>query len=68
MLTRLALVAALTLVASAAVSSTSSGGNVVHGARMAAPLLGQHTQTVVKDFLGCSDAEYQALVDSGALQ
>jgi len=37
MLTRLALVAALTLVASAAVSSTSSGGNVVHGARMAAP-------------------------------
>src|SRR5436189_3847848 len=37
MLTRLALVAALTLVASAAVSSTSSGGYVVHGARMAAP-------------------------------
>jgi len=36
--------------------------------RAAAPLLGQHTQTVVKDFLGCSDAEYQALVDSGALQ
>src|SRR5438034_4780290 len=37
MLTRLALVAALTLVASAAVSSTSSGGNVVHGARHVAP-------------------------------
>jgi crotonobetainyl-CoA:carnitine CoA-transferase CaiB-like acyl-CoA transferase len=34
----------------------------------AAPLLGQHTQVVVKDFLGCSEAEYQALLDSGALQ
>ena len=34
----------------------------------AAPLLGQHTELVLKQFLGCSDAEYQALLDSGALQ
>jgi crotonobetainyl-CoA:carnitine CoA-transferase CaiB-like acyl-CoA transferase len=34
----------------------------------AAPLLGQHTELVVKQFLGCSDAEYQLLLDSGALQ
>jgi crotonobetainyl-CoA:carnitine CoA-transferase CaiB-like acyl-CoA transferase len=34
----------------------------------AAPLLGQHTEIVVRQFLGCSDAEYQALLDSGALQ
>jgi crotonobetainyl-CoA:carnitine CoA-transferase CaiB-like acyl-CoA transferase len=34
----------------------------------AAPLLGQHTEQVLKEFLGCSDAEYQALLDSGALQ
>ncbi len=34
----------------------------------AAPLLGQHTELVLKDFLGCSEAEYQSLLDSGALQ
>jgi benzylsuccinate CoA-transferase BbsF subunit len=34
----------------------------------AAPLLGQHTELVLKQFLGCSDAEYEALVESGALQ
>ena len=36
--------------------------------RTAAPLLGQHTELVLKEFLGYSDAEYQALVDAGALQ
>jgi len=36
--------------------------------RTAAPLLGQHTEMVLKEFLGYSDAEYQALVDAGALQ
>ena len=36
--------------------------------RTAAPLLGQHTELVLKQFLGYSDAEYQALVDAGALQ
>jgi crotonobetainyl-CoA:carnitine CoA-transferase CaiB-like acyl-CoA transferase len=36
--------------------------------RRAAPLLGQDTERVLKDFLGYSDAEYRALVDSGALQ
>ena len=34
----------------------------------AAPLLGQHTESVLKDFLGCSEAEYQSLLDSGTLQ
>ncbi|MBV9596091.1 MAG: CoA transferase [Chloroflexi bacterium] len=34
----------------------------------AAPLLGQHTELVLKHFLGCSDAEYQSLQDLGALQ
>jgi crotonobetainyl-CoA:carnitine CoA-transferase CaiB-like acyl-CoA transferase len=34
----------------------------------AAPLLGEHTEMVLKDFLGYSNAEYQALLDSGALQ
>jgi benzylsuccinate CoA-transferase BbsF subunit len=36
--------------------------------RTAAPLLGQHTELVLKEFLGYSDVEYQALVDAGALQ
>jgi benzylsuccinate CoA-transferase BbsF subunit len=36
--------------------------------RTAAPLLGQHTELVLKQFLGYSDADYQALVDAGALQ
>jgi crotonobetainyl-CoA:carnitine CoA-transferase CaiB-like acyl-CoA transferase len=36
--------------------------------RTAAPLLGQHTELVLKQFLGLSDAEYQALVDAGTLQ
>ncbi len=36
--------------------------------RTAAPLLGQHTEHVLKQFLGLSDPEYQALVDVGALQ
>jgi crotonobetainyl-CoA:carnitine CoA-transferase CaiB-like acyl-CoA transferase len=35
--------------------------------RTAAPLLGQHTEVALKEFLGYSDAEYQALVDAGAL-
>ena len=34
----------------------------------AAPLLGQHTELVLKEFLGCSDDEYRGLQDSGALQ
>ncbi len=34
----------------------------------AAPLLGQHTEMVVKEFLGYSDAEYRALLETGALQ
>lgn len=34
----------------------------------AAPLLGQHTELVLKEFLGCSEAEYQSLLNSGALQ
>jgi benzylsuccinate CoA-transferase BbsF subunit len=36
--------------------------------RTAAPLLGQHTEVVLKQFLGYSDADYQALLDAGALQ
>jgi crotonobetainyl-CoA:carnitine CoA-transferase CaiB-like acyl-CoA transferase len=36
--------------------------------RTAAPLIGQHTERVLKQFLGYSDAEYQALLASGALQ
>jgi crotonobetainyl-CoA:carnitine CoA-transferase CaiB-like acyl-CoA transferase len=36
--------------------------------RTAAPLIGQHTELVLKQFLGYSDAEYRALLDSGALQ
>jgi crotonobetainyl-CoA:carnitine CoA-transferase CaiB-like acyl-CoA transferase len=36
--------------------------------RSAAPLLGEHTEMVLKQFLGCSEVEYQALLDSGALQ
>jgi crotonobetainyl-CoA:carnitine CoA-transferase CaiB-like acyl-CoA transferase len=36
--------------------------------RTAAPQLGQHTELVLKNFLGLSDAEYQALEDAGALQ
>jgi benzylsuccinate CoA-transferase BbsF subunit len=35
--------------------------------RSAAPLLGQHTRQVLQEFLGIEDAEYQALVDSGAI-
>jgi crotonobetainyl-CoA:carnitine CoA-transferase CaiB-like acyl-CoA transferase len=34
----------------------------------AAPLLGEHTELVLKQFLGYSDADYQALVEAGALQ
>jgi crotonobetainyl-CoA:carnitine CoA-transferase CaiB-like acyl-CoA transferase len=34
----------------------------------AAPLLGQHTERVLREFLGCSEAEYHALHESGALQ
>jgi benzylsuccinate CoA-transferase BbsF subunit len=34
----------------------------------AAPLIGEHNERVLKEFLGYSDAEYQALVDAGALQ
>jgi crotonobetainyl-CoA:carnitine CoA-transferase CaiB-like acyl-CoA transferase len=34
----------------------------------AAPLLGQHTEQVLKEFLGYSDAQYQALLEAGALQ
>ena len=34
----------------------------------AAPLIGQHTEVVLKEFLGCSDVEYESLRDSGALQ
>ena len=36
--------------------------------RTAAPLLGQHTELVLKQFLGYSDADYTALVEAGALQ
>ena len=36
--------------------------------RTAAPLLGQHTEMVLKEFLGYSDAEYQGLLACGALQ
>jgi benzylsuccinate CoA-transferase BbsF subunit len=36
--------------------------------RTAAPLLGEHTELVLKQFLGYSDAEYQALLEAGALQ
>jgi benzylsuccinate CoA-transferase BbsF subunit len=36
--------------------------------RTAAPLLGQHTELVLKEFLGLSEAEYQALLDADALQ
>ncbi|MBV9581373.1 MAG: CoA transferase, partial [Chloroflexi bacterium] len=36
--------------------------------RTAAPLLGQHTEQVLKEFLGYSEADYNALVESGALQ
>ncbi len=36
--------------------------------RTAAPLLGQHTELVLKTFLGLSEVEYQALADAGALQ
>jgi len=36
--------------------------------RTAAPLLGQHTEMVLNEFLGYSEAEYQALLASGALQ
>ena len=36
--------------------------------RTAAPLLGEHTELVLKQFLGYSDADYQALVDAGVLQ
>jgi crotonobetainyl-CoA:carnitine CoA-transferase CaiB-like acyl-CoA transferase len=36
--------------------------------RTAAPLLGEHTELVLKQFLGYSDADYQALVEAGALQ
>jgi crotonobetainyl-CoA:carnitine CoA-transferase CaiB-like acyl-CoA transferase len=34
----------------------------------AAPLLGQHTEQVLKECLGYSDAEYSALCEAGALQ
>jgi crotonobetainyl-CoA:carnitine CoA-transferase CaiB-like acyl-CoA transferase len=34
----------------------------------AAPLLGQHTEQVLKEFLGYSDAEYAALSEAGVLQ
>jgi crotonobetainyl-CoA:carnitine CoA-transferase CaiB-like acyl-CoA transferase len=36
--------------------------------RTAAPLLGQHTELVLKQFLGYSDADYKLLVEAGALQ
>jgi crotonobetainyl-CoA:carnitine CoA-transferase CaiB-like acyl-CoA transferase len=36
--------------------------------RTAAPLIGQHTELVLKQFLGYSDAEYQVLHDAGVLQ
>ena len=52
-------------------SMTSSASNCPSHRRSshsAAPLLGQHTELVLKHFLGCSEAEYQALVDAGALQ
>jgi crotonobetainyl-CoA:carnitine CoA-transferase CaiB-like acyl-CoA transferase len=35
--------------------------------RTAAPLLGEHTELVLKQFLGYSDADYQALFEAGAL-
>jgi crotonobetainyl-CoA:carnitine CoA-transferase CaiB-like acyl-CoA transferase len=35
---------------------------------VAAPLLGQHTEQVLKEFLGYSDAEYAALSEAGVLQ
>ena len=34
----------------------------------AAPLLGQHTEHVLKEFLGYSAAEYTALSEAGVLQ
>jgi crotonobetainyl-CoA:carnitine CoA-transferase CaiB-like acyl-CoA transferase len=34
----------------------------------AAPLLGQHTELVLREFLGYSESEYQALIEAGALQ
>ena len=34
----------------------------------AAPLLGQHTEHVLKQFLGYSDTDYRALIDAGVLQ